>query len=176
MGKALPTHLDGPGTATTRPGSWPWVPGCVPARRTSPSCARGRAAQGSRGKNKARGLRGCSVRQGRTPGSQPALCVVSEKSMTRDLLTWKGGVTSPPRSEGCASFIKGSSTGPRSSDKERSQMRSRSASIFPGGVCGAGFTAACLGEEGLPEPTGATPVPLLTPPARHKTSLQLSGL
>lgn len=34
--------------------------------------------------------------QGRTPGSWPVPCVVSEKSMTPDLLTGKGGVTSPP--------------------------------------------------------------------------------
>lgn len=104
MGEALTTHLDGPGTATTRPRSWAWVPGCTQPNGACQDVHRARLPQGSWGKNKARGLRGCSVRQGRTLGSQPVLCVVSKKSMTPDLLTWKGGVASPPRSEGCASF------------------------------------------------------------------------
>lgn len=78
--------------------------------------------------------------------------------------------------KGVPAFIKGSGTIPRLPDTVQSQMRSCSASIFPGGICRAGFVAAFLGEEGLLEPTCAAHVPLLTPPAQHKTSLQLSGL
>lgn len=78
--------------------------------------------------------------------------------------------------KGVPAFIKGSGTIPRLPDTVRSQMRSHSASIFPGGVGRAGFVAAFLGEEGLLESTCAAHAPLLTPPARHKTSLLLSGL
>lgn len=78
--------------------------------------------------------------------------------------------------KGVPAFIKGSGTVPRLPDTVQSQMRSCSTSAFPGGICRARFIAACLGEEGLLEPTCATHVPLLTPPVRHKTSLQLSGL